>query len=96
MSGVINPSELEISRSLFLYWKAYEQLKMSKIHTKEEYYFASILQSLYAVGGVEQVPTVDDLLIEFNTPKEIEEREKAKEAAYFEYMINFKNKIEQG
>jgi hypothetical protein len=95
MCGVVNPNELAIDRSLLLYWKAYFELELSEWHTKEEYYFASILQAIYASAGVKDVPAINDLLIKIKsvTQIELDEEQKKKDLAFFEYMGNFSKNL---
>jgi hypothetical protein len=99
MSGEVNPDKLDLDRSLFLYWKAYFELEMSELHTKDEYYYASIIQSIYASSGVKDIPSVNDLLIKFRTvtQAQLDEEQKKMDLAIFDLLTPFdKNKNTKG
>lgn len=63
MLGVQNPFEMEMSHRVFLWWRAYKELKFLKFHDKEEYYFAKLIQTVRNVFGDDC--GLDEVLIEF-------------------------------
>ena len=63
MLGVLDPFTMEMSHQAFLYWQVYREMKLLKFHDKNEYYYARIIQALYALGGNEI--NIKNALMEF-------------------------------
>jgi len=43
MLGIQDPFNMDMSHRVFLYWKAYREIKLTSIHEKWEFYFAKLI-----------------------------------------------------
>ena len=69
---------------MFLHWKAYNDLYMSELYNKEEYYYAQICQTIMSSAGITPEP-LKEYLISFK-PKTEEEIEEERIKANEEFM----------
>lgn len=65
MLGIQDPLNMDMSHRVFLYWKAYREIKLTTIHEKWEFYFAKLIH-VVSEGKI----SMKDALIKFDDEDE--------------------------
>jgi len=96
MLGEPDPFKLasKISRRTFIWWRVYQQLRLSELHEKWEYYAAAIradIRSAFSESPVE----IESMLLrmESRTVDEIEEEQTRQDEAFMAAAISTAEKL---